>query len=216
MLSGHQPCYLPSLQLFAKMKRSDVFVYCGHLQFQRGSWHNRNCILLEGKRRLLSIPVQKPHFIPIREVRYTDQEWKKKHLRSILFAYGKAPFFKDYFPDLMKIICTHPYSLEGLNIELTGWVAHKLGITTPCREMLSWQFSGDAVDMIIQMCQAVDADSYLSNTGSEDYISPTEEARMKEAGVQHHWLDWEDPDPEPFSAIHHLFMLGPDAARLIQ
>lgn len=164
---------------------------------------------------MLSIPIRKPHIQPIRAVRFVDQEWKKKHLRTILQAYGLAPFFKDYFPTLVEIICAHPYSLERLNVDLTGQMATWLGVTTPTVE--GADFSGDAVDKIIQMCHAVDADRYLSNEGARDYLSPTEEDRLEDSGIWHNWMeDWKDPDEEPLSAIHHLFTLGPDAARLIQ
>ncbi len=91
-----------------------------------------------------------------------------------------------------------------------------LGIKTPCVDSACWDFDGDAVNMIIQMCQAVNADQYLSNEGAEDYIDTCREMRMWESGIHHEWLDWKDPDEKPLSAIHHLFTLGPEAARLVQ
>ncbi len=216
ILSGHQPCYLPSLQLFAKMAKSDVFMHCGHLQFQQGSWHNRNYILLNGKRHRLSIPIQRPHLKPIRDNWFSDQKWKAKHLKSIAWAYGNAPFFDDYFPTLKKIIFRHPHSLEQLNIDLTNQIAWWLGIETNLVDSANWHFNGDAIDMIIQMCDVVGADTYLSNSGADAYIKCAEEDRMKDFGVASEWLDFKDPDPEPLSAIHHLFTLGPKAAELIR
>ncbi len=220
ILSGHQPCYLPSLQLFAKIRKSDFFLHCGHLQFEHGSWHNRNYILLRGKRHVLSIPIGKPHLRPIREIWFADYlKWKKQHLKTIELAYGKTPFFNAYYPVLEEIIRSHPFSLERLNIELSNKIADWLGITTPMVDGGKWKFTGDAVDMIIQMCHEVGADAYLSNTGSLAYIRTAEEERMREAGVQPMWLDFKDPCPEgeePLSAIHHLFHLGPEAAKLIQ
>ncbi len=222
ILSGHQPCYLPSLQLFAKMAKSNLFMHCGHLQFQQGSWHHRNYILLNGKRHRLSIPIQRPHIKPINDVQFSDQEWKKQHLRTILQAYGRAPFFKSYYAVLVQILCDHPHSLEKLNIDLTKEIAIWLGVDTPNVTSAWWHFDGDAIDKIIQMCQAVDADRYLSSEGAQDYLSTNEELRLQDAGIYHNWLVWKDPaekeDPpqKPLSAIHHLFMLGPEAARLIQ
>ncbi len=222
VLSGHQPCYLPSLQFFAKIKKSDFFLHCGHLQFEHGSWHNRNYILLNGKRHRLTIPAQRPHLAPIRDIRFSDsglQKWKEKHLKTITLAYGKTPFFNAYYPELKDIIHSHPNSLERLNIELTNKIADWLGITTPMVDGGKFNFRGDAVDMIIQMCHEVGADAYLSNTGSKAYIFDAEERRMKEAGVQSKWLDFIDPCPEgaePLSVVHHLFHLGPEAARLIE
>ncbi len=219
VLSGHQPCYLPSLQLFAKIKASDFFLHCGHLQFEHGSWHNRNYISLRGNRLMLSVPIQRPHLRPIRDVCFAPGVWRDIHLKTIESAYGKAPFFNAYYPILREIIYSHPASLERLNIELTNKIADWLGITTPMVDSGKWKFSGDAIDKIIQMCHEVGADAYLSNTGSKAYISDAEEKRMVQAGVRPEWLDFNDPCPEgeePLSVVHHLFHLGPEAARLIQ
>ncbi len=219
ILSGHQPCYLPSLQLFAKMWASDVFMHCGHLQFQQGSFHHRNYIKLNGKRHRLSVPVQRPHIKPIKDAWFADQYWKANHLKAIALAYGDAPFFDDYYPTLKEIIYSHPHSLERLNIELTDTIALWLSLKVPHIPIVDsglWHFDGDAVDMIIQMCHTVGADAYLNNVGSKDYILSPEEKRMIEAGIRPEWLVFKDPDEEPLSAIHHLFLLGPEARRLIK
>ena len=216
ILSGHQPCYLPSLQLFAKMAASDVFMHCGHLQFKRRSWHHRNYILLNGRRHMLSVPIHSTLGQPIRDVWFDEDPWKKDHLETIALAYGHAPFFNDYYPTLKEIIYEHPHSLEILNINLTYAIAQWLDIKTKIVDSAQWYFSGDAVDMIIQMCQAVYANGYLSNEGAEAYISSEEEHRMSAAGILHMWLEFDDPDDQPLSAIHHLFTLGPKAAELIR
>ncbi len=216
ILSGHQPCYLSSLQLFAKMAKSDVFMHCGHLQFQSGSWHHRNYILLNGKRHRLSIPIQRPHIKPIREAWFDDDYWKKDHLETIALAYGEAPYFDDYYPTIKEIIYCHPHSLERLNIHLTNQIARWLGVSCKIVDSGNWCFAGDAIDKIIQMCKVMDANVYLSNEGAKDYFSPTEEERLLSAGIHPWWLDFKDPDEEPLPAIHHLFTLGPKAAKLIQ
>ncbi len=218
ILSGHQPCYLPSLQLFAKMAKSDIFMHCGHLQFQHRSWHHRNYIWLNGKRHMLSVPVQRPHIKPIRDAYFVvAQKWKYDHLDTIAQAYGKSPFFDDYFPTLKEIIFYHENSLERLNVELTEQIALWLGITkTALCDSAAWHFEGDAVDMIIKMCKALHADTYLNNMGATNYIGSVQEDRMRDAGIKPAWLDFEDPDDEPLSAIHHLFTLGPEARRLIR
>ncbi len=215
-LSAHQPCYLASLQLFAKMGKSDIFMHAGHLQFQHRSWHNRNYILLNGKRKMLSIPIETPHIKPIRDARFGDDFWKKDHLKTIAQAYRYAPFFGDYYPTLEAIFYSHPHSLEQLNTDLTTTIARWLDITTHIVDSAYWHFNGDAVDMIIQMCQAVDAHTYLSTMGAKDYIGIDEELRIASSGITHEWLEFKDPDDEPLSAIHHLFNLGPEAERLIQ
>ncbi len=218
-LSGHQPCYLPSLQLFAKMNKSDVFMHCGHLQFRAGSWHHRNYIRLYGRKHLLGIPIQKPHIKPIRDAWFADQKWKERHLKAMALEYHDAPFFGDYYPTIRDILYSrfHPHSLEQLNIDLTNTIAKWLDIETLMTDSANWHFEGDAVSMIIQMCHAINADRYLSNMGAMAYLTPIEEERMADAGVSHDWIDFKDPDEHPLSVVHHLFTIGPEAVkRLIQ
>ena len=218
VLSGHQPCYLASLGLFAKIAKSDVFMHGGHLQFQRSSWHNRNCILLNGKRHFLSIPIKRPHLRPIRDVVFSEGslDWRKIHLKTLYQAYERAPFFDYYFPILKEILYSHESSLEKLNIELTNQIARWLGIKTPTFSGHSWHFEGNAIEKIIQMCKAVGADTYLSNTGAEAYIRLKERILLDKAGIKSQWLRFKDPDEEPLSVIHHLSWLGPKATVLIQ
>lgn len=221
-LSCHQPCYLASLQLFAKIAKSDIFIHGSHLQFLHRSWHHRNYILLDGIRHRLSIPISRPHIKPIEDMYFASDAWKKEHLKTIALAYGNAPFFEDYYPTLKEIIYYQPYSLAMLNMELTTQLADWLGVTTPVRD-LHWQVEGkDAIDKIIQMCKVVGADTFLSNTGAQAYIHLKERIRLDAAGIKSEWLRFKDPaekkDPpeEPLSAIHHLFNLGPAAAELLR
>ncbi len=175
---------------------------------------------------MLSIPIQGPSLRPIVDAWFKDEYWKKDHLETIAQAYGNAPYFEHYFYRLKDIIYTHPHSLERLNVALTNQIAQWLDVRAGIIDSHDWHFNGDAVDKIIQMCKAVDADRYLSNEGAEEYLSPNEELRLQDAGIYHNWLVWKDPDAQdpdeepdpqkgPFSSIHHLFNLGPEAARLI-
>ncbi len=215
-------------------------MHCGHLQFQAGSWHNRNyikrgCIIeggkyhAEGKRHPLTIPIQRPHIRPIRDVSFSGDAWKKRHLKTLEETYRHAPFFDLYYPDVKHCINWHPHSLARLNIDLTNYMAGWMGIKHgTIVDGERWHFEGDAIDKIIQMCRAVGADRYLSNEGAKDYLHPLEEARLEAAGIWHQWMEWEDPDalgsdmlPDPdggpLSAIHHLFMLGSwEAKKLIE
>ena len=40
----HQPCYIPWLPFFEKIKKSDIFVFLDDVQYQKNGWQNRNKI----------------------------------------------------------------------------------------------------------------------------------------------------------------------------
>src|SRR5512141_290320 len=102
LLSGHQPVYLPGIILFNKIALSDAFMFVGHCQYVKKSWHSRNRIRLGDRELWLSLPVRTAGAFdqPINETFLLDGNWKRKHLGSIRQAYGKMPFFDMYFPGL--------------------------------------------------------------------------------------------------------------------
>lgn len=226
ILSGHQPCYLPGLQLFNKMMHSDVFMYTPHCQFQKGSWHHRNYI----DSGLLTVPVHGKLGVPIDEVRIDfSKNWQKKHLRSIEVAYSKYPFFDDYFPDIKYVITNCDGTLADLNIGLMNRLTTWLRLDDYNRIYYSTEnyrhirAIKDPVDMIIAMCKHVDAGTYLSNEGARAYIGPDEEERMLRAGITHKWQGFTTPNygqtPEVnngrLSVIDLLFAKGPEAHDII-
>lgn len=225
ILSGHQPCYLPGLQLFNKMMHSDAFMYTPHCQFQKGSWHHRNYI----DSGLLTVPVHGKLGVPIDEVQIDfSKNWQKKHLRSIELAYGNDPFFDDYFPDIRYCI-ENAETLYRLNRHLMNYITSWLRcdnfdlFTYSTENNAEIRAIKDPVDMIIAMCKGVDADTYLSNGGARAYIGPDEEERMLRAGITHKWQDFTTPNygqtPEVnngrLSVIDLLFAKGPEARDII-
>ena len=222
ILSGHQPTYLPSLGLFAKMKDSDIFMHCGHLQYEDGSWQDRNRIQgVNGEFVSLRVPTKHTLGDSIRNV-YLAPEWHRfpggkttkgvrdQHLKSMSHRYAKEPYFANYYPGIAKILGSDFALLDTLCRSLTDQIAEWLGIKTRIIDSANWHLGGDAISKIIQMCQAVGADTYLSNSGAADYIGQVEEERFREAGIKHAWINYADPDDVPLSVVHHLFMRGPD------
>src|SRR5271154_425751 len=106
ILSGHQPCYLPGIQLFCKMMHSDAFMHVPHSQYVHGSWHSHNFI----RTGRLVVPTHSTLGESIAATKIDNSKhWQRKHLRAIELAYGNQPYFKRYFRDLEEII-THPFT----------------------------------------------------------------------------------------------------------
>ena len=223
ILSGHQPVYLPGIILFNKMAMSDMFMFVGHVQFSNKSWQQRNRIKLGGQELLLSVPVKKAGCFgdSIDEMELTEDPWRRKHLGSIQQAYQKRPFFRDYYPALAETLNLPHRSVGEMNKALILLIKDWLGITTPIVESRDYlgRITGAKTDMLMEMCQAVGADRYLSNEGSRVYV---EEDRMAAAGIWHCWQEFEHPVYDqggPFlrdmSVIDLLFNVGPAAGEMV-
>src|SRR5689334_17350626 len=85
LLSGHQPVYLPGIILLNKIALSDLFMFVGHCQYVKKSWHSRNRIALRKQELWLAVPVKTAGLFEqvINETYLANEIWKRKHLGSI-------------------------------------------------------------------------------------------------------------------------------------
>src|SRR6266487_4550639 len=220
LLSGHQPVYLPGIILFNKIALSDMFMFVGHCQYVKKSWHARNRVRLGDRELWLTIPVKTSGRFDqtINDTFMVNEVWKRKHLGSIRQAYQQAPFFQAYYPELEERLLAHSGSLADLNVATIKMILRWLDIGTRVVDSRDYDIRGTKTDMLISMCQAVGADRYLSNEGSRDYV---DEERMAGAGIQHCWQMFEHPTYSQLgtfmpnmSVIDLLFNVGPKARQL--
>ena len=90
-----QPTYLPWTGYFNLIFQSDVFVFLDDVQYERGSWQNRNRILLNGQPHFLTVPsirTQLSEQIKMVEID-AKKNWRSKHVKTIKQAYGKPGLF---------------------------------------------------------------------------------------------------------------------------
>ena len=184
ILSGHQPVYLPGIILLTKISMSNIFMFVGHCEFGKRNWHSHNYIRT-GK---LTVPTHKGP--SIEETVVCGDHWKTKHLKSISFAYGKYPFFKECFPELEATIWMPYAGLGALNRALIKLFLGWLEIDTEIIDHPFVRGYETPTEMLIQMCELVGADSYLSSPG-EDYV---DREQMAGKGITHYYQSFDDPD----------------------
>ena len=86
----------------------------------------------------LTVPVQKGKTqLTSGEVAviYRDK-WQQVHLRAIQSAYGRAPYFEHYFPQIEQIIKTEHKTIFDLGKSSIAWAARILNIEF--RNNLMW------------------------------------------------------------------------------
>ena len=102
-----QPGYLPWLGFFEQLYRCDVFVLYDDVQFEKGSWRNRNRIKTLNGPQWLTVPVvlKGEGFPLIKDVQINASvPWHKKHIKAIIQNYSKSPFLKLYADCLFEIL----------------------------------------------------------------------------------------------------------------
>jgi hypothetical protein len=167
-----QPTYLPWSGYFHLANKVDTFVILDDVQFERSSWQNRNYILVNGKKHLLSVPVQQaPLQTKICDILIApDPNWKKKHLHSIQLAYPSLWRDTQLREPLIAVI-EKPYrTLADLNVALISLLFFWLNISCKTLRASELMCGGKRSHHVVEICQAVQADTYYSPTGSRGYL----------------------------------------------
>jgi hypothetical protein len=193
----HQPCYLPWLGYLQRMARADIFVVLDHVQFERANYQNRTRILVDGAPRWLTVPVVQRS----QKERILDKEidnrlegprhWSRTHFATLRHAYRKAPFADAYLPALRRILESQWLHLAALDLALLQMLRDAFGIRTPLVRSSELDVSGAKSDLVLEICQALDAGCFLGGMGgSREYL---DEEAFRRAGIRVQWQDFRHP-----------------------
>jgi hypothetical protein len=229
ILTGHQPNYLPYGGFFQKVARADRFLVVDTVQFvKRGSfgWMHRNRIRTKSPEGWdwISVPVlTKGRYAQRIDEAELDNAtpWARKHWRALEWNYRRAPFFKDYAAEF-RALYERPWTrFADLACAFLELLLRLLGLPRTVERTSALGISGEAADLILAMCRAVGADTYLSGVHGRDYLDP---AAFERAGVRLVFQEWTCPSypqcwPGPFvpnlSVVDLLFNVGPDSLRTL-
>ena len=165
----HQPQYLPWVPYFDKSDGCDVFVYLDNVQFQRRGVQNRNQIKTVNGALWLSVPVHAEREAKICDVRIAENPWQTSHVGSLQSSYARAPFFKQFGPELLHILQQPWTHLVDLNIAVTEWMFERFAIRNRRIRASELGVSAAKDDLMIGICKAVGASVYLSGPGAKAY-----------------------------------------------
>lgn len=218
-----QPSYLPWLGYFEQMHRADVFVLYDDVQFEKGSWRNRNRIKTPTGPLWLTVPVltRGREFPPINQVRVNAAEpWQKKHLRTLAQYYAKAPHFARHAPGLAEIIDRPWELLAELNIALIRHLAAELGIATPLVLASELGVPGSGAPRLVEILNRLGGTVFYEGAAGRDYI---DESLFAARGMRVAFQDYTHPvyaqlhgDFVPYlSVVDLLFNHGPDSLSIL-
>jgi hypothetical protein len=168
-----QPSFLPWLGYFALIKSVDKFIFLDDVQFDKRSWQQRNYILSNSRPTLLTLPTLTKGKMSqkINETRLDKSSpFKRKHIKSLMHAYGKAPFNADGTNIINNTYNKDIPFLADFNIDLITSIISFLGIETELIRASTLNTSGGKNDKLVSLCNAVDTSQYITVGGSLDYI----------------------------------------------
>ena len=194
ILSGHQANYLPYPGLFSKIFNSDCFIYVNDVKFENKSWQSRNRIIGENDFIVLTVPtLKKKSSQIIKDVEINNKtNWKYKHFKSIEINYKKSSYFKKYIKFFEDLYSKEWKKICDLNIYVTNFVIKELDISTKIIYDTNYSFEKKKTERLIEMCQKTNADTYLSNLGSQSYVDLY---LFKKRKINHFFIDFKS---EPY------------------
>jgi hypothetical protein len=222
----HQPQYMPWTGYFHKIAGADLFVILDDVQFKKNEWQHRNRIRTSQGWQWLSVPNHYAFPQAIREVRLNNQiPWQEKHWRSLVAAYGNAPWFGKYKDDFEKFYAKRWENMAELNIDSIVLLNRLLGIASPMERSSAYHFEGTSTQRLVNICRHFKADMYLSGSGGKDYI---EQDFFDTAGIKvvfeefsppsyaQHWSRSEDEFIPGLSVIDLLFNCGDESLSVLK
>ena len=173
----HQPNYLPYLGYFEKIRDSDIFVFLDNVTYTKNRLINRNKIKTPDGRCWLTVPVVNKSILQtcIGDVKISNTvNWRKKHWNSIRYNYGRASSFKKYKSFFEDIYNTEWELLAELNEYLIEEICNFLGITNAFVKASTLDVEGAGTNLLVSICEALEADVYFSGGGAGDYMDCSE------------------------------------------
>ncbi len=222
-----QPSYIPWRGFFHLIQKADTFVFFDDVQYDKRGWRNRNRIKTQNGPVWLTIPANakgsQTDNILIKDVPVVyDEDWAKKHWRSLQLNYGKAPFFKQYAPLVESFYLQRPVMLADFTISTSITLSETLGLRnkTFLRSSELEGVEGQKTDRLLSVLKKVGATHYISGPSAKDYI---ENDKFEAAGITLEYIDYryeEYPQLHPpydpqVSVLDLLFMTGPEAGKHI-
>lgn len=222
----NQPCYIPWMGYFERIKRSDVNVILDSVQFQRREWQNRNRIKTrDGQLIWLTVPTKSKgnYLSPIKDIEINyETNWIAEHLGSIRHNYAKAKYFKETF-ELIENALSQKYSrLVDLNIFLLEAISKQLGIKTKFLVASDLKPEGAKTDLLIDICKKVGGNHYYSALGAKVYMEP-DEYKFRDNNISFEYQQYQHPvyPQAGDSFVSHLSIIdllanvGPDSGKFI-
>lgn len=110
-----EPHYFGSLEYYLLIDNAESVSWEVQEHFVKQTFRNRTTILTANGPQNLVVPVSYRNHMPVKDVKIDYvQGWVKDHWGAIYSAYGKAPYFEYYGPELLAILESRPAFLLDL------------------------------------------------------------------------------------------------------
>lgn len=212
----HQPYFMPWLGFFDKISKADIYIVfdTASCPSKNTSMLNRNKIKMLSGQALLTVPVHSSIHMSINQAAIDNsQDWREDHLKTLFFNYKKAKNFTKIYKLIEKVYQKKHKKISDLNLDLIQKFMPLLGVKTKIVLASNLKAQGSRNDLLIDLIQKINGDTYLSGLGAKNYMDLR---KFKKAGIEVVWQDFQPPEYKQLwgdfipnlSALDYLFCDG--------
>ena len=167
-----QPSFLPWVGYFNLIAHSEHFIFFTDAEFSKGSWHNRNQVLVEGKKAWITCPIERAslHSALDSIQLKPGNQWREKMTRTLIHSYAKAPFLNELTFILDIINDSADLSLVELNIHLIKQISKELSLDAKFSESRQLKINLDRSKKLEALILNKNCSRYLSPVGAKEYL----------------------------------------------
>ena len=167
----HQPQYFPWPPYMHKVMSADIFVYLDTVQFSKNGLQNRNQIKTSQGPQWLTVAVKHEFGRSILDTPLAEVNATVKHWKTLQANYARTPGFQRWKDELHDLLHQEFRTIDEVAIASTEWMIDKLGISNKrLRASEIPETHGRASELVASICEALEADQYLTGTGALDYM----------------------------------------------
>lgn len=174
LIAIQQPTFLPWLGWFDIADQADLLVLLDDVVFSKRSWQQRNRLRTSRGLEYITVPTRTAgrHGQTILEVEVADPEFASRFERTVAVNYSRTQYYSSLFPGFREALHSSADAalLSKLNVGLIEWMSSVMGIVTPWLTSSTLEAEGKRGEYLAALCEALDADSYISPAGAEAYL----------------------------------------------
>ena len=191
-----QPSFLPWAGYFNLIALSEHFIFLTDAEFSKGSWHNRNQVLIEGKKAWITCPIERAGLhseldsIQLK----SGNQWREKMTRTLLHNYARAPYLNEVKFILDTLNDSAYLSLAELNIRLIKQISEELSLDTKFSESRQLNINLPRSKKLEALILDKDCIRYLSPVGAKEYL--IEDGVLPNSSIK---LVFQEYIPQPYT-----------------
>ena len=171
-----QPHYFPWPGYFNLISKVNKFVFLDDVQFSKNSWQSRNQILVNGEKKLITLPTKQSVLKTNINQKSIDfsVNWQIKQSKTMIQNYAKCNYIDD-LKELVKFFNNLKFTnLSEFNIQLIKYISYKLKIETSFMIASTFNIKKRRTNRVVEILRILNAKEYLSPLGAKDYLQNDE------------------------------------------